>query len=290
MRLSQLYQDAVRQLRQAGVDEAETDTALLLEACLKLTRSDLILRGESEVETSDLRQFQTMLNRRILREPSSYITGWREFWSLDFVVNQDVLIPRPETEFLLETALKTLSQSFYPPESMVLDLCTGSGAIAVVLAQELPQSRVIALDSSINALRMASLNINRHRLKGQIGIVCSDLFAALQREETFQVIVTNPPYVMSEVIDTLQPEVCAYEPRGALDGGLDGLRIIRQIVAECPDYLQADGWLFMEIGDDQEDGVLSLFKQRATLEVFDQVTVIEDWAGKPRVLKAHKAS
>lgn len=288
MRLSQLYDEAVHRLRRASIDEAEIEAAFLLCSCLDLTRTDLVLSRDRKVDDSRLSRFQAMLARRIAREPGSYITGHREFWSLDFAVNRDVLIPRPETEFLIETVLVTLRADPDAVTGMILDLCTGSGVIGVVLARELERCRVVAVDISVAALELAGENIRYHGVADRVRLVGSDLFGALKRTGGFQLIVTNPPYVAAEVIATLQPEVRDYEPRAALDGGRRGLRIIERIIVESGDYLRPGGWLFMEIGADQEEPVLGFFSAETVCSVFEEVAVIRDWAGRPRVLKARR--
>jgi len=160
--------------------------------------------------------------------------------------------------------------------------------IAIVLAKEFTECRIVALDNSISALNVASENINRHGVAKQVDIVCGDLFSALTQRETFQLIVTNPPYIISHIIDSLQAEVRDYEPRQALDGGMSGLHIIQQIIDGSIHYLHPGGWLFMEIGSNQEKQVLGIFSGDRIRGVFDKITIVNDWAGRPRVLKARK--
>lgn len=203
---------------------------------------------------------------------------------MDFVVSPAVLIPRPETEFLLEQALAVCSLN--GTISCALDMCTGSGVIAVVLAREL-RCRVTAVDISVAALEVAAKNISRHRAIDQIALVCSDLFAALNSNLKFDVIVSNPPYIADDLIRQLEPEVCRAEPRLALSGGLTGLRLIERIAVGAEEFLQPGGWIFLEIGADQKNAVTALFKD--SKRRYDEVKVFDDWSGRPRVLQARYA-
>jgi release factor glutamine methyltransferase len=200
---------------------------------------------------------------------------------MDFVVSPAVLIPRPETEFLLERVLAVCSRG--SAVSCALDMCTGSGVIAVVLARELG-CRVTAVDISEAALEIAAENISRHLATDLIALVCSDLFAALNRNRKFDVIVSNPPYIADDQIKDLEPEVNMAEPRLALSGGPTGLRLIEQIAVVAEGFLQPGGWVFLEIGADQENAVTALFEDSG--RQYEQVKVIEDWSGRPRVLQA----
>ncbi|NOX80536.1 MAG: peptide chain release factor N(5)-glutamine methyltransferase [Deltaproteobacteria bacterium] len=286
MRFTQLYQKAVRRLSQAGIDEAGNDAALLLEWCFGLTRSQLFLHGEQDAALERLACFENALARRAAREPLHYITGIREFWSLDFVVSPAVLIPRPETEFLLDHILSTCGPAGFPGGA-VLDMCTGSGVIAVVLALELGAERVVAVDQSFAALQVARGNIRKHRQEGRVDLLCSDLFSAIRQEPAFELIVANPPYVAAGVLASLQPEVRDWEPEAALAAGRRGLDIIERLVRQAPYFLKPGGWLFLEIGADQKAAVYRLVAEQDGA-VYDSVAVVSDWAGRPRVLQARK--
>ncbi len=286
-----MQRDAVSRLQRARIRSAESEVRLLLGACLGLSRSELILRHDQEIGPGDRKRFARMLRRRLAREPIDYIIGTREFWSLDFEVGPQVLIPRPETEFLLETLVSGVPSAERQARGTALDLCTGSGVIAVVLARELPRLKVVAVDSSPAALAVARRNIERHGVADRIDLVAADLFSALRTtagKAPFRFIVSNPPYVATAVLDTLQPEVRDYEPRQALDGGAHGLEIIFRIIAGAGEFLQPRGVLFMEIGADQRRQVLDRFGAGRERRMFEKVDVIADLAGRPRVLRAQK--
>ncbi len=286
MRFAQLYRQAVKRLSQAGIDEAGNDAVLLLEWCFGLTRSLLFLHGEQEADVERLACFEDALERRAAREPLHYITGIREFWSLDFVVSPAVLIPRPETEFLLDHVLSTCGRAGFAG-GPVLDMCTGSGVIAVVLALELGADRVLAVDQSFSALQVARGNIQKHRQSGRVDLLCSDLFSAIRPGPAFELIVANPPYVADGVLASLQPEVRDWEPESALAAGNRGLDIIERLVRQAPYFLKPGGWLFLEIGADQKAAVDHLMAGRDG-SAYDSVAVVADWAGRPRVLQARK--
>jgi len=280
MRIDTLLAEAARQLSRAGIAEAALDARLLLQHLTGLTRSQLVLRGQQSLDGSTVARFLALVEQRRQRIPLQHLTGLQEFWSLDFAVSPAVLIPRPETEFLLEQVVKTCAGTGV---SRALDLCTGSGVIAVVLAKEL-QCTVVAADISEAALRVAQVNFARHGMSESILPVCSDLFAALGRHQPFDLIVSNPPYIVEEEIDRLEPEVCRAEPRLALSGGPKGMGCIERIAVEAPAFLRPGGWLFLEIGADQGEAVAGLFG--VTVPGYGEVRVIDDWAGRPRVLQA----
>jgi len=284
--LGRLYLETVEKLHQAGIDGAPTDALHLFEFCLGATREQLVLHPDREVDEQQAAFLEETVNRRLTREPLQYIIGIREFWSLDFFVSPAVLIPRPETEFLLDRVLGVLRRTGAAGQP-ILDMCTGSGVIAVVLAMEKASARIVAADRSAGALRVAARNIARHGRKGSISLVCSDLFGALRPGPHFGAIVANPPYIAVGDFDSLQPEVRDWEPRSALLAGKRGLDVIERLAWEGHQYLIPGGWMFMEIGADQEDEVYTLFGGREN-RIYDQVEVLRDWAGKPRVLQARR--
>lgn len=214
--------------------------------------------------------------RRAAREPLAYITGHAEFYGLDFAVSQRVLVPRPETEHVVEQALAIASEF---PKSLVADVGTGSGCIAVAVARNLPQGAVFAIDSSSEALQVAAANVRRHRLESRVRLLQGDLLGPLP--EPVHVIACNPPYVATAEFPALMPEVRDYEPRSALDGGEDGLTVIRRLVDAAPANLLERGALVMEIGAGQGPAVLALAKPR-----FATARIERDLAGLDRVLVA----
>jgi release factor glutamine methyltransferase len=286
MRVGDLLALGIKELADVGVPEATVDTALLLGFCLGMSRTQLFLAAAEEVAVSLERQFQELLVRRKQREPVSYILGEHEFWSLPFRVNRDVLIPRPETEFLLETALKT-ARGHGLCDGLILDLCCGSGVIAVVLALEL-HKRVLAADLSLKALRVAQDNARRHGVEDLVDFVQMDLLTSLSSDCKISMVVSNPPYVSSrEMEEVLEPEVCRYEPHLALHGGEGGLEVIKRIRQSLPRILCDDALFFMEIGAEQGASVLEMFKNDDEgLGMFDPIRILPDYAGRDRVVFA----
>ena len=267
------------QLSAAGVADAGLEARLLLQFVTGLSRTQLLLDAGTILSSQIVTQYRQLLRQRCQRIPLQHLTGLQEFWSFELHVSPAVLIPRPETEFLVEQILATL-----PAEQgmRVLDMCTGSGAIALVLAKEF-SCPVVAVDLSSEALAIASQNRAKYHLEGQVCLVQSDLFTALAPTIGFDCIVSNPPYIVEGVIDQLEPEVAQFEPRLALSGGADGLRCIERIIAEAPDYLRAGGWLFLEIGSDQKKAVTELFEASGR---YEQIQVLNDYTELPRVARA----
>jgi release factor glutamine methyltransferase len=281
----QLLTAATHSLAQAEVEDSALEAELLLRHCLNVSRSKLFLLHDQPVEKKTEQHFQELLQRRCQREPLQYIMGSCEFWSLDFLVSPAVLIPRPETEFLLEHCFSTLQENKAKQPQRVLDLCTGSGVIATVLAKEFPQSSVIASDFSQQALEVAQKNIARHKLKDQVQLVRADLLNAFPCTPIFNLIVTNPPYIKAPDILELEPEVRDWEPHLALSGGDSGLNSIARICRDALSLLQSGGWLFMEIGSDIGEETEQVFLEAGE---YEQVKVVDDWAGLPRVLQARR--
>ncbi len=286
MRVGELLKQGISELEAAGIFDASSDVCLLLGHCLSMSRTQLYLAGDNEVRPEDEKCFFLLLARRKKREPVAYILGEREFWSLPFLVTGDVLIPRPETEFLLETALKTVKAKGLA-EGLMLDLCCGSGVIAVVLAREL-NKKVIAVDLSKRALQVALKNAYRHGVERLIDFVQADLLNSFLPGERFSLIVSNPPYVAThEMEGDLEPEVIEYEPRLALDGGVNGLDSIERIRLSVPHFLTEGGWLFMEIGATQGRQVQEIFSRCDNQGYsFEHICVLPDYARRDRVLSA----
>ncbi|MGI6657273.1 MAG: peptide chain release factor N(5)-glutamine methyltransferase [Desulfobulbus sp.] len=278
MTLAALLAEGVALLDRAGIPGAEIDARLLLQQVTGYSRSGLMLHGSETAARETVARYRRLLARRADREPVQYILGEQEFWSLDFVVSPSVLIPRPETEFVLEQALAACTGGGVV---RALDLGTGSGVIAVVLARELG-CRVTAVDLSPAALMVAARNLARHGVAGRVHLVCGDLFAPLVPVARYDLLVSNPPYIVEAEIDRLEPEVSRAEPRLALDGGVDGLACIRRIAAAAHCYVRPGGWVFLEIGADQRETAARLFP----VSLYDAVGVIDDWAGRPRVVRA----
>jgi len=266
--LNQLLEEGTDRLNKAGIQEAEIDARyLLLEAFHTDMTHFLIDRNRSMNETEEseesIRNFYQMLALREKRIPLQQITGSREFMGLDFLVNEHVLIPRQDTETLVEQILK----DYKGRNPRVLDLCTGSGCIAISLAKLGGFESVVAADISDEALKVAKRNGEAILGKEKITFLLSDLFDALGSDETFDVIVSNPPYIPTEVISQLQPEVRDHEPFLALDGKEDGLYFYRELAAEGRNFLNPGGALYLEIGYDQKDAVSALLLEAGFINI-----------------------
>jgi release factor glutamine methyltransferase len=254
-----------------SVPTPRLDAELLLAHVLGLRRIDLYLRFDSPVEAAARERYRALIRRRAEeRLPIAYLTGEREFWSRSFRVTPDVLTPRPETEGVVEAVV-----ALRP--SLVVDAGTGSGAIACSLALELPEARVVALDRSVAALRVARENAERLGLDGRIGFVASRWLSALGRPA--DVIAANPPYIPSGELETLPPEV-RHEPRAALDGGPDGLEAIRELIRDAPLHLRRPGAIVIEVGPDHAAPVEMLLRAAGAGET----EIRKDLAGVERVV------
>jgi release factor glutamine methyltransferase len=270
--------------RKYEVAEPRASAEVLLAHSLSKDRLSLYLNYDRPMQAEELATFRTYVKRRIVGEPNQYITGIQEFWSLPFRVNPDVLIPRPETEVLLETVLEFLGSP--DTEVSVVDLGTGSGAIAVALAREFDLIKIIATDSSMAALKVALENALLNQVDCKIHFVCADMFSAFSHvPQKFAVVATNPPYVSQAEFSTLSREIRDYEPRHALDGGPDGLVAIKHIIMEAPTVLSHRGALVMEIGANQTESVSALVRDS---QLYESFKIIKDYSGLDRVLLAIK--
>jgi release factor glutamine methyltransferase len=246
---------AAQILRRAGVPEARREAGSLLGEAIERDQTFIITHAGELVKEDGLLKFRNMVERRARGEPLQYITGHQEFFGLDYEVTPDVLIPRPETEVLIEQALSLIEES---NRLIICDIGTGSGCIAISLAKLRPGTTVVATDISEKALRVALRNAVRHSVREQIALLASDCFAAIKPGDKFDLVVCNPPYVATGALAGLQREVRDYEPRVALTPGEDGLAAIRRVLVESHDYLKAGGHLLMEIGFDQRARVEEL--------------------------------
>ena len=267
-----------------NVPEPRTSAEVLLAHVLAEDRLFLYLNYDRPMEASELAAYRACIKRRLGGEPNQYITGLQEFWSLPLRVSPDVLIPRPETEVLVEAVLEFLDKA--DPNVDILDLGTGSGAIAIALARELPAARIVATDLSMAALRLAQENAKSNQVDERIFFVRGDMFAAIPgSSQKFKVVVTNPPYISHAEILELPREIRDFEPHHALEGGSDGLTAIRHIIAEAPTVLSQAGALFMEIGADQAESVSALIRESQRYESY---RIVKDYSGLDRVLVAVK--
>jgi release factor glutamine methyltransferase len=240
-----LLQWTTNYFKKNNVTEPRASAEVLLAHVLSEDRLFLYLNYDRPMDPKELATFRACIERRLAGEPSQYITGTQEFWSLPLRVSLDVLIPRPETEILVEAVLEYVRRNQSAEISpTILDLGTGSGAIAIALAQELATARIVASDLSMAALQLARENARSNQVEQQIYFICCDTFAGISsRFEKFNVVVTNPPYVSHVELSQLPKEIRDYEPRHALDGGPDGLAAISQIIREAPMLLTQPGGL-----------------------------------------------
>jgi release factor glutamine methyltransferase len=277
--------ESSRFLALAAIENPRLDAEVLLRHVIGIDKTQFYVRIEEAMKAETERRFWKLLKRRARREPLAYITGQKEFWSLDFGVTPAVLIPRPETELLVEVALEQTRQL---ADSKIADLGTGSGVIAVCLAKELPKAEITAVDISDTALQVARANAERHGVADRIRFLRGDLFAPLAQDRgSFDLIVANPPYVRSGDVANLEPEIREWEPMTALDGGKDGLDFYRRIAGECRDCLTATGQVLLEIGDAMGESVARIFAATAG---FEEAALWRDYAGKDRVIAARKLS
>ncbi len=230
-----LLQRTTHYFEEQAIESPRLDAELLLAFALGIERIDLYLRHDQPLSTEELHRFRELVKRRRAREPVAYITGTKAFWDLELTVSPEVLIPRPETECVVEAALAFLEAYAGPPKRRLLDLGTGSGALALTLAHSCPEDRVVAVDRSRRALAVAQRNCRRHHLQDRVALVAGHWVDMLHAPQApFDLIVSNPPYIPSRQIDALQPEITRYEPRMALDGGPDGLDCLRAIIRQVP--------------------------------------------------------
>jgi release factor glutamine methyltransferase len=271
-------------LARKGVDSPRLQTELLLAHLLKQPRMRLYLDFERALTPAEVDSLRELIKRRGQREPLQHIIGSTSFCGLEITVNRDVLIPRPETELLAERGWTFLNQLATADStgSTALDLGTGSGCVAIALASKSPAAEVYATDISPQALALARQNAARHSLAERIRFLQGDGFAALAEGARFDLIVSNPPYVPSGEIATLEPEVRDHDPRQALDGGVDGLAYARRLAAESAPFLKPQGQLMLEFGDGQADRVRGIFQaQKWIVEAVE-----DDYTHRPRFMVA----
>lgn len=279
MIVSEALRLGTRLIQGTGSDEARLEAELLLMHALKTDRVHLYERLRDELPARAGDRYRRLLDRRLAHEPTPYLVGHKEFFGLEFEVSRSALIPRPETETLVELVID-FARGRYPDQRFTIaDVGAGSGVIAVALACELPNSRVIATDVSKRALAMARHNAERHGVASRIDFVCGDTL--LPVEGGVEIIAANLPYVTTDDWLATPPEIREWEPRRALDGGADGLRYIRKLFRQAPDKLARDGALFAEIGDRQGTAARSLAERAFPAAA---VEVRRDLAGRDRVI------
>jgi len=266
-----------------AVDSPRLTAEILLAHVMDIDRIDLYLSFDQPLTRSELAAFKGFIKRRLSREPVAYITGTREFWGIDFTVTPDVLIPRPETEFLVEESLKLIPADVSSGRFRLIDVGTGSGAVVVSLAVNRPGHLYFASDISKQAIRVASQNASCNDVGQDIFFFAGELFAALNPDDIkFDLIVSNPPYIPSNDIAALAQEVGKHEPKSALDGGMKGLDVIVKIVKNAPLYMKKNGMLMLEIGFDQKEHMEQIVVDDGR---YFNLNFIKDYSGHDRVVQ-----
>lgn len=278
MTIKELLNQAVIMLKNENIDAPKNKARMLLQATLKKSREYLMIYDNKEVENIDRDRYIKNVKRLILGEPLQYITGLQEFMKLNFLVTKDVLIPRPDTEILVEKVINIAENISNP---VILDLCTGSGAIAVSLAKYIKNVHVCAVDISSKALEIAKKNAELNGVKNNIQFMESNLFDKI-KDKKFDIIVSNPPYIETETIKTLSKEVQS-EPKIALDGGKDGLDFYRKIADNGYKYLNRQGYLCLEIGYNQKIAVRQILEKKKR---YVNINCIKDLCENDRVIIA----
>ena len=268
--------------RRAGIETAELDARLLAEAAFAMDRLELVNRERDEPTPEQVKSFEAYARRRLEGEPVFRILGEKEFWGLSFKLNAATLVPRPETELLVEKALEIVGRL---DQARILDLGTGTGCIPISILTEYSDITAVAVDLAPEALEMARFNANRHGVGTRFTTLQGSWFDPLEPGERFDLITSNPPYIESAEIETLMVEVREHDPRLALDGGADGLAAYRAIASEASLFLKPDGVLLLEIGSGQGQSVSDILVGAG----FQQVEISQDLGGHDRVILARIA-
>lgn len=279
--IAEILKEAASELDSAGVPDARREAGSLLSFILGKDRTFLISHAEDETDENSFVRFREFVERRAAGQPLQYITGVQDFYGREFRVTPDVLIPRPETELLVEAALQIVGDT----APLICDVGTGSGCIAVTLLCELANARALAIDKSPAALEIAKLNAQTFSVADRASFVISDCFDSVEHHYQFDLIVSNPPYVAEAALKGLQREVRDHEPLIALSPGGDGLSVIRRLIDEGPAFVKPNGHLLMEIGFDQGEAVENLVKDSA----WSLREICPDLQGIPRIVVLQKA-
>ncbi|CAN5744242.1 peptide chain release factor N(5)-glutamine methyltransferase [soil metagenome] len=272
--IDELLADAVKTLADAGVEEPRREAASLMASAIGRDAAFLIAHPEYKLSAEEAATFASFVERRSAREPFHYIVGNKEFYGLSFIVGPSVLIPRPETEILVTSAIEV------DPKT-ICEIGVGSGCISIAILKALPDAKAVGLEISGEAIKVARANARRHGVTERFELRESDVFSALG-DESFDLIVSNPPYVPANEIASLQPEVRDFEPHLALTDGSIGLGIISRLVHQAPKHLSAGGWLMFEMGVDQDVEIRKMMDPA----VWHEMSIVPDLAGIPRVARA----
>jgi release factor glutamine methyltransferase len=265
--------------RKRGIKTARLDAEVLLAHALGANRLHLYLNLDRPLRSEERAQYRELVRRRASREPVALIVGTREFWSIPFRVIPGVLIPRPDTEVLVEAVVNEVRDAGAP---WILEIGTGCGAVAVAVLQELPAARVLATDMDRRALELTFVNAQTARIRGSLELVASDLFSAIRPGTQFDVICSNPPYIPSDAIAGLEPEIRLFEPLRALNGGPDGLEFIRLLARDARHFLKRGGALILELGEGQAEDCSEILIR---IGGFGDIRTFRDLAGKIRVVR-----
>jgi release factor glutamine methyltransferase len=280
VQLSDVFASAVARLTAARVPSPRMNAELLLRFTLDVDRAYLYAHSERELTADEQARYDEALAQRARGVPAQYITGHQEFWGMDLIVNPAVLIPRPETEHVIETVLHLINRGRAPsPGTRIVDVGTGSGCVALALAKELPEAEIHGTDISLAALEVARANAARHQLENKIQFHETDLLEGLE-PASFDFVVSNPPYVGESEQDQVQLEVRKFEPRNAVFAGPTGLEVIERLIPQAQSVLRPGGWLIMEMSGTIAEGVKNL------LASWRNVQITKDLQGIPRVASA----
>jgi release factor glutamine methyltransferase len=283
--VAEAIQKATARLLALEIPNARLDAEVILGHALGRDRAWILIHMQDQLDDQGNRIFERDIERRSVREPLQYITGTQEFWGLPFKVTPAVLIPRPETELVVETAIKAANRKATP---VIIDLCTGSGCIAISLAKELPHARIFATERSDAALDIARQNARQNSVGDRVRFLAGDLFGPLEEMDlrtNIDIIVANPPYIRSDELLTLQPEVRDFEPEMALIAGKEGTEIAERIILQSPEYVKPGGFLVMEMGIGQADALKKTIDETGK---YGLIEVLKDLAGIERVIVAQR--
>jgi release factor glutamine methyltransferase len=277
-----ILNESAKTLEAADIPSARLDAEILLSFCLGCDRLEFLKNPEIQLDQTQLIAFKNLINRRLRWEPVAYIIGCKNFWTFSLEVNKDVLIPRPDTEVIVEEILN-IAKKTVSTRIKILDIGTGSGAIAIALACEIPHASIMATDISAAALDVARRNAYNLRIQNQIDFRQGDLLEPVKG--IFDIIASNPPYIGAQEYEELPEGVRAFEPREALLAGKSGLEFYEKLIYQTEDYLEKNGWLLLEIGARQEKDVRRIME---TSGFYNNIEIRRDYAGLPRVIKARR--
>lgn len=275
--ISEKLREATDILQTSGINEPRRAAVSLLAFSLQKDKTFLIAHPEYKLSTEEEKRFQEFLQRRASREPFQYITGTQEFYGLDFAVTPDVLIPRPETELIVENALEIL-----PENAGFCEVGIGSGCISIAILHQVETAHAVGLDISENAMQIAEKNAKRHKVSDRLQLKISNVFEVL-KDEQFDLIVSNPPYIPRRDFELLQTEVRDFEPTIALTDGKNGLSIIEKIINDAPQFLKPHAFLLMEIGFNQAAEVKEMFSPK----IWQAIEILPDLQNIPRMVMAY---